>query len=117
MYSGPLHNDRLLTASESSTTTLADRLANARMMSKSGYTWDQSGSCAKIRYWHKYTHAYTVCAYWGAKLHSFAWSFMSDKLVSRQSLMQWKTDGNEYNVEKYMHITTYFCYCACLRSI
>ena len=50
VYSGPLHNDRLLKASDSSSTTLADRLANARMMSKSGYTWDQSGSCAKIRY-------------------------------------------------------------------
>ena len=49
VYSGPLHNNRMTTPEEQSTASLADRLANARMMQKSGYTWDQAGSCAKIR--------------------------------------------------------------------
>lgn len=51
VYSGPLHNDRMTSAEDQSTVSLADRLANARMMQKSGYTWDPAGSCAKIR-WH-----------------------------------------------------------------
>jgi len=50
VYSGPLHNDRMVEEDGAQgTASLADRLANARMMQKSGYTWDQAGSCAKIR--------------------------------------------------------------------
>lgn len=49
-YSGPLHNNRVMPSlDDSSGVSLADKLANARMMARSGYTWDQDAACARIR--------------------------------------------------------------------